>query len=469
MPDFNDIREAVNKAVKTDNWEQVEKIFKEDPSLAYSVAADIDGLGFVVPLTWGIQQNNAELLKIILDNCNTEKHAKEVNAKCPLHLAIEKGKPDCVRALVQWPHIDMTVRNNDKQGNPPLHLAFLHAGRDENSSQCLAELLKYNTNEKENEKGKKKEKEKKNEKEIEREDDQLDIGLYTEVRNKECDVLLIFAAKNFGLEKFQQVLDLNPNVNAVEKKFLHGMSALQILASKNKPKLMKALLEQKDLNVNLQNYGFGTALHCAAATNSTDCVKVLLAVPGIDVYATNRNGMTALENATNRGNRGKNKAAGGLLENYKETVKTAAIKTLFDENDDDNTELDKNLFIQHLGRAEALIKTDDENNNNELTAYRSTIKYEQGTLHSFFGFKKEGRTTSYQEMIIKIQDQLLKEALKLPSTERLLGQELIRLHTFLSHDPSRIGKIPFTQTAAEKKFNAKQKTLDPNNLMIMYK
>ena len=149
---------------------------------------------------------------------------------------------------------------------------------------------------------------------------------------------LIKAAKNGQKEQVEAELKRDDIwINAPESS-KGRKTALHWAASRGDTEIMKLLLEQEGIDVNVINKWGNTALHEATWNGRTEIVKLLLEQEGIDVNAVNGSGDTALY-----------KAAGG---GHKEVVKLLLEQEGIDVNakcDINRTALDAAVYTYKCG------------------------------------------------------------------------------------------------------------------------
>ncbi|KAL0639828.1 Glycerophosphocholine phosphodiesterase [Maublancomyces gigas] len=108
---------------------------------------------------------------------------------------------------------------------------------------------------------------------------------------------LLWAART-GYEPLVKIL-LEKGVSVNFRDYVTGETALHIATDRGYEGIVETLLGSKELDINLQDFKFKTALHCAVGGNSNKLVALLLD-HGIDANAKNFNGDTVFHIAARK-------------------------------------------------------------------------------------------------------------------------------------------------------------------------
>ncbi|MCW7552953.1 ankyrin repeat domain-containing protein [Endozoicomonas gorgoniicola] len=197
------------------------------------------------PLHHAVQNGFTECLNKLLKMHGIKVNKKDCNGLTPLHHAAQKGFTECLNALLDVP--ETQVNDKDNNGWTPLHHAV--GGDKIMCTKALLSASGIQVNEKDN-KG----------------------------------VTPLHQAVGGGKIMCTEAL-LSASGIQVNEKDINGSTPLHYAAGGGEVMCTKALLEAHDIQVNEKDINGSTPLHYAAGgvRASVECVKALLAVPGIEV------------------------------------------------------------------------------------------------------------------------------------------------------------------------------------------
>jgi len=123
---------------------------------------------------------------------------------------------------------------------------------------------------------------------------------YLNSLNKDGITPLILAIQYSKIEIVKMLLD-NPNID-INIQDKNGHTALIHAITNNKIEIVKMLLDHPNIDINFQNKNGNTALIHAISNNKIEIVKMLLDHPNIDINFQNKNEYTALIYAIDQNN-----------------------------------------------------------------------------------------------------------------------------------------------------------------------
>ena len=264
------------------------------------------------PLHTAIREGNLEVLQALLETQNIEVNAANRNGETPLHTAIRRGNLDLLQALLDAQNIEVNAAN--RNGETPLQAAIrkgdlealqvFKTNRPDILTTCVngKTLLKILEEELLN-----------NQKSFtdatgEAVKDYLkSVGVTLECTDAAVTQSAFHAAAQSGdlptirrglLQTGADAIDVNAKAN--------GETALHVAASNSLLEVVKALLDDPNIDVNAQGRGGDRPLHAAVWLaehygGRVAIVKALLDDPNIDVNAQNKYGSTALTAAAGQG------------------------------------------------------------------------------------------------------------------------------------------------------------------------
>ncbi|MDD5456564.1 MAG: ankyrin repeat domain-containing protein [Candidatus Margulisbacteria bacterium] len=219
-----------------------------------------------------------EALRILISVDDINVNTRDAFGNTALIMAVIMNKTEYVAELLRAPDIDISIENKD--GKTALDIAR------EKDQHSIINLL---TGFKPNKAGTTEpmvmpETTTVKERDIERNSELLEtIMSYDYVSGGELKLKNLIARKT-GLN-YRNQLNRTP---------------LIISVMENKVPVVKMLLRNDALDLNVQDYFGNTALHMAVAMNKPDIVRMLLSEPGLDLSLKNNSGKTALDIATEK-------------------------------------------------------------------------------------------------------------------------------------------------------------------------
>ena len=271
--------------------EECIRILLEAPGIDVHKGSSWTALGFAA--TYG----RPESIKVLLESPDLDINAPVRGGKPALHVAADNGHTDCVRALLRAPGIDVNKENPlyeaAYQGSPECVRLLLEApGINLNQEKALqaaknmghvecAALI-----------------------EAAMQGKPLPTA-FPKLSKQEARRLLsdqgiepqeytskMYSASIFGdADTLKQLIAVGADVNSPYKGYLPLVNA----AYHGRTECLKILLAAPGIQVNKANKDGWSALWIAAHAGRTDCVKLLLAAPGI--YINKGNGSTPLQQA----------------------------------------------------------------------------------------------------------------------------------------------------------------------------
>ena len=209
------------------------------------------------PLHRAVDQNQWKCVQI-LRQFDANVNTKDVTGFTALHIAANKGFPDCIDELIKFDHIDVNAANNDK--NTPLHMAA-----SKGHTECVLALPFSSIN-------------------INALNDYNRTPLHFAVHQNQWKCIQIL--RQFGAD-----------VNA---KDVAGFTALHVAANKGFPDCINELIKFDHIDVNAANDNENTPLHMAALKGHKECILALLQSSSININALNDYNKTALHSAVGR-------------------------------------------------------------------------------------------------------------------------------------------------------------------------
>ena len=235
-----------------------------------------------------VRENDAKFLRILLDNGYDPN--VDIEGKQPLHLAVERGEPECLKILIES---QANVHGKDFQGRKPLHYAAtkedaecmkllvenqtqcvnaqdnngktpLHYAAESEAPKCLEILI----------------------------ENKADVN----ARTNEGATPIYFAAANRATECLKILIGNRADVNAKDN---YGSTPLHVSAELENTECLTILIHSH-ADVNAKCINGKTPLHYAARQGSTDCLKILLQNHA-DVNARDTNEKTPLHYAADKG------------------------------------------------------------------------------------------------------------------------------------------------------------------------
>ncbi|XP_057315159.1 poly [ADP-ribose] polymerase tankyrase-2-like [Hydractinia symbiolongicarpus] len=117
-----------------------------------------------------------------------------------------------------------------------------------------------------------------------------------EIRNNDGDTLLMEATRYNKPQMVQILIDAGSDVNAVEKNKINAYHYSACVGHEN---VLQVLIRHDVTNINKTMMYDWTPLHFASKGGHIQCVKLILAVPQINVNINNNNNETAYDVANN--------------------------------------------------------------------------------------------------------------------------------------------------------------------------
>ena len=237
------------------------------------------------------RKGNTDTLSLLL-TAGADVNTADKNGMAPIHWAALGGHTDSLKLLLAAPGINLS--SSDKHGFTPLHLAA-YGGRTECVKLLLAapgiDVSKPAKNGK------------------------TPLELVTEKGHTECAQLIRQATAGTDSEEpmsvsgsdsekpmsiiISSLIALGDDVNRIRD---DGETLLISSARQGFTECVKLLLAAPGIDVNKADNECGmTSLHNAAAEGHSECVKLLLAAPGIDVNYADEDGWTPLWSAAYKG------------------------------------------------------------------------------------------------------------------------------------------------------------------------
>ena len=226
------------------------------------------------PLCKAAKEGHTECVRLLLAAPGIDVNQANQNGETPLNEAASRGHTDCVRLLLAVPGINVNKANYYKI--TPLHEAVLN-----NHTEC-AELIRAAGG-------------KLNDAEVKLQKMGISPGQYNSS--------LYRAANNGEAETISLLLKAGANVNW-ENMSDQRITPLCAAAQNGHTECVRTLLAAPGININTVNTSGSTPLLCAAQNGHTECVRTLLAAPGININTANISGSTPLLCAAQNGHTG---------------------------------------------------------------------------------------------------------------------------------------------------------------------
>jgi len=125
---------------------------------------------------------------------------------------------------------------------------------------------------------------------------QLKGNIYFQcVSNLEADKFLLSAVRDDSIEKVDHQLKNNPDCDPnIHMKYTRGLTPLHVAVFNNQIEIVKRLLEEPNINVNIQTEDGKTALHLAAINGRFEMIALLLKAPNANLNIQDDIGDTVL-------------------------------------------------------------------------------------------------------------------------------------------------------------------------------
>ena len=258
------------------------------------------------PLYIAAGKGYADCVKLLLKAPGILPEIARTDGNTVLHAAVMDNHAECLRLLLEYPGLNLNARNND--GDTALDIA-----ENNKHTECALLLMEAGTAPSDNRSLLRAAGEA-NVEELRRllalagidvnavnEDGYTPLLLALEQQSTECVRLLlaapgidvnyegtklvpplVCAAANGNAEHVKMLLEAGANPNSVER-LANQQSALLFAAGEGYTECVCLLLNAPGIDVNLANAHGITPLNIAVIKNNTQIVRMLLAVPGIDL------------------------------------------------------------------------------------------------------------------------------------------------------------------------------------------
>jgi ankyrin repeat protein len=211
------------------------------------------------PLTTATKHRHADIVSLLIEHNGVDVNVPTEDGQTAIMIASSKGHSECVRRLLAVDGIDLDAV--DTNAWTALIFATNH-----NHEEIVSLLLEHKAN-----------------------------------VNAKCHgqlTALMIASSNGRRECARILLDVDEIETGVVD--INGWTALHYAAKRGHGDIISLLL-QKNADVDVQSNRHSTALMTALEEDKLECVRLLLAVDGIDVNAMDDDGATALSKAALKG------------------------------------------------------------------------------------------------------------------------------------------------------------------------
>ena len=223
------------------------------------------------PLNMAAARGHEECVNLLLAAPGSDVNKANENGETPLIIASKQGHTECVRTLLTAPGIDVNKAN--MSGNTPLALAATNGHTECVRTLLAAPGIEVNSEDK---------------------DSQTPLHWAENNNHTECaDLIRAAGGKSRRAAILLEQMGISPEQ--------YNSSLYAAVRDRETEKISLLLAAGADANWANEDENGTTPLVLAAQKGHTECVRLLLAAPGIDVNKANKDGTTPLSWAAQKG------------------------------------------------------------------------------------------------------------------------------------------------------------------------